>query len=107
MRDSTTSQTNSSPNSPLTISATKPWSRKFQRCLRCGTQTIKHRSRGLCVKCYDYEATQRNKAHISKEARTERISNAISKEEFRHEYYTLKKSLGDLARKYNCTRQYI
>jgi len=42
-----------------------------------------------------------------KEARKERISKTISKEELQHEYSTLKKSLGDLARKYNCTRQYI
>ena len=107
MPDNTASPNNSRPNSLRPISVTKPWSRKFQRCLRCGTQTLAHRSRGLCVKCYDHESARRNKAHILKEARKERISKTISKEELQHEYSTLKKSLGDLARKYNCTRQYI
>ena len=107
MPDSTTIVTSTTPDSPQQNLVAKPWSKKFERCLRCGTQTIKHRSRGLCVKCYDHETEQRNKAHILKEARTERISNTISKEELRHEYYTFKMSLGDLARKYNCTRQYI
>lgn len=107
MSDSITSQTNSPSNSSLPISVTKAWSKKFRSCLQCGTQTLKHRSRGLCVKCYDHESAQRNKAHILKEARTERISKTISKEELQREYSTLKKSLGDLAQKYNCTRQYI
>lgn len=107
MPDSTTSQTNSPPNLPLPISVTKAWSRKFQSCLRCGTQTIKHRSRGLCVKCYEHESAKRNQAHIFKEARVERLSKTISEEELFNEYCTLEKSLGDLARKYNCTRQYI
>lgn len=107
MPDSTTFRTDVSPNSPLPISVTKPWSRKFQSCLRCGTQTLKHRSRGLCVKCYEHEAAQQNKAHILKGTRTGRISHAISKDKLQHEYCALKNSLGDLARKYNCTRQYI
>jgi hypothetical protein len=29
------------------------WSWKFDKCVRCGTTKIKHKGRGLCLKCFD------------------------------------------------------
>jgi len=32
----------------------KTWSRKYDRCRKCGTTKIKHEARGLCQNCYKY-----------------------------------------------------
>jgi hypothetical protein len=30
------------------------WSRKFDRCQRCGSSAHRHMRKGLCRKCYDH-----------------------------------------------------
>lgn len=37
------------------------WSRKHSKCLSCGTKEIKHRSHGICAKCYHKAYRQQNK----------------------------------------------
>lgn len=36
------------------------WSKKHERCLKCGTQTHKHVARGLCVDCYRSDIEKRH-----------------------------------------------
>jgi len=80
-----------------------PWSRQHDKCIRCGTQTEEHAARGLCFYCYRSESStprpKRWKRRLILQTHT------ISKLEF--DYVQQKMSLGDLALKYNCTRQYI
>ena len=33
----------------------KRWSKKYIKCIKCGTDKIKHLSKGLCKKCYRFE----------------------------------------------------
>ena len=83
------------------------WSKKYDRCLRCGTQTYKHKGRGLCVHCYQSEIENSHKSHITGGLKERKIFAQISKNELELQYKALEMSLSDLARKYNCTRQYI
>lgn len=39
--------------------AEQPWSKKHDRCVRCGTKERKHHSRGMCNRCYkDWQFSQ-------------------------------------------------
>lgn len=29
------------------------WSRKYEKCIKCGTTEIKHKGRGYCLHCHD------------------------------------------------------
>lgn len=35
------------------------WSRKYDKCLSCGTTEIPHKAKGLCNKCYGHETNKR------------------------------------------------
>lgn len=83
------------------------WSNKYDRCLRCETQTHKHIGRGLCVYCYRTDIEDSHKAHITGGLKDREIIAKISKVELEFQYEGLEMSLSDLALKYNCTRQYI
>ena len=83
------------------------WSRKYDRCLKCETQTHKHIARGLCVFCYQSEIENSHKRHITGVLSERKVFAQISRDELELQYKTLEMSLSDLARKYNCTRQYI
>jgi hypothetical protein len=91
----------------LNRNANMSWSKKYDRCLRCGTQTHKHVGRGLCGYCYRTDIENRHKAHITGGLKDRKIFANISKDELEFQYQSLEMSLSDLALKYNCTRQYI
>ena len=37
------------------------WSRKFERCIECGTNAVRHEAKGLCLKCYTKNRNTRHK----------------------------------------------
>jgi len=80
------------------------WSRKHKRCLRCGTIDVKHVARGLCVSCYNKFLQRR---HRGKRTSRGLASKKLTKEYLINEYIKEKKSLGDIAKECNCTRQYV
>lgn len=81
---------------------------KYTCCLNCGTLKEKHVARGLCVKCYRYENENQQKSHLNRGGfKRRRPEEIIPKSELEYQYLTLKMSLGDLSRKYGCTRQNI
>lgn len=81
------------------------WARGHEKCASCGTIEGKHKARGLCASCYDAAVEKRHKSHI-----TRKIGSAlpvpITREDLEQKYKS-GLSLSDIAREYNCTRQYI
>ena len=80
------------------------WSLKFEKCVNCGTNEIKHRAQGLCIKCYSIknENKQRSDNRVKGKA-----SAMASYEYLYNEYVKNEKSLRDIAVECGCTRQYI
>lgn len=31
------------------------WTHKYKKCIKCGTDKVRHASKGLCFICYDYK----------------------------------------------------
>jgi Intein/homing endonuclease len=83
------------------------WAKKHDKCVKCGRTESRHAGRGLCTVCYGAVHEQRHKAHISGRRRFRRDAAAIASDNLRREYVDEHMSLTDLARRYNCTRQYI
>jgi transcriptional regulator with XRE-family HTH domain len=80
------------------------WSLKYDRCQNCGTQERKHRARGLCITCYssDYEKKQK----LNKRKRGIAVKT-LTKDYLLEEYIEKKKSLNDIAKECQCSRQYV
>ena len=74
--------------------------------MKCGATETKHCARGLCIRCYEVDIGRRHKT--PKRRLRRRIKFEIqSLDNLALEYWERKMSLGDLAKKYNCRRQYI
>jgi transcriptional regulator with XRE-family HTH domain len=84
----------------------KKWSYKYDRCEKCGTTQTKHVSRGLCKNCYDRDIEKRHKDEnrIRKHGES---SSILTKEYLINNYTYQKKSLSDIAKDANCSRQYV
>lgn len=80
------------------------WARDFEYCQSCGTTEEKHRAKGLCSSCYNWSSEVRQKSHITRISR--HLPKPILIDELETAYQS-GMSLNDLARLYNCTRQYI
>ena len=86
------------------------WSIKYKECIRCGTRERKHLGRGLCESCYQIDIENRYKPNRNsrRERGVEEIPHRIlTKEYLIKEYLENSKSLGDIAKVCNCTRQYV
>ncbi len=81
------------------------WAKLYDHCQSCGTEEIRHAGKGLCVSCYNYVDGRRRRSHITRRIGT-RLADPITKEELAQRYQS-GQSLTDIARHYNCTRQYI
>lgn len=80
------------------------WSKKSERCINCGTIEIKHRARGLCSNCYQSDIETRHKVPD----RQRGIAAQLFTKDYPMENYAQKKrSLGEIAKECNCTRQYV
>ena len=80
------------------------WSRNHPSCIECGTTSIPHRSKGLCSTCYQKKAEMRNS---SKSRVRNFAASKITREFLVCEYITKGKSLSDIAKELQCSRQYI
>ena len=83
------------------------WAKKHEQCVKCEETTFPHVGRGLCEACYRSDNELRHKFHISRKRKSRRDDAPIRFEDLRREYIDEEMSLSDLARRYNCTRQYI
>ena len=69
----------------------------------CGTTAIPHKAKGLCMNCYNKLTQQRNSP-------SERVRGAfrlLTKDKLIREYTESGKSLGDIAKMANCSRQNV
>ncbi len=82
-----------------------PWAKGHEKCKSCGTVEYKHKAKGLCTSCYDSAAEKRIKSHITRKMGSH-LPVPITKTDL-EEKYASGLSLNDIARQYNCTRQYI
>lgn len=93
------------------------WSRKFDKCQNCGSTELKHRARGLCTRCYNFDSERSQKKHLKyprskltgKAIKTKRglASKKLTKKYLLAQYVMKKRSLGDIAIDCGCTRQYV
>lgn len=84
----------------------KKWSLKYDRCVKCGRNDIKHRARGLCKYCYEKEEHKRNRG----KQRDKYNGLASKKLDYKYlfeEYVNKKRSLGDIAKDCGCARQFV
>ena len=81
------------------------WSLKYERCVRCGGNGVKHVARGLCLNCYWQESEKRNRG--KQRLRKGLASNKLDHKYLYEEYMNKKRSLGDIAKDCNCSRQYV
>jgi hypothetical protein len=77
----------------------KPWSLKYDRCIKCGDDETRHIAQGLCLKCY-----QRN---TESKDRNEGMKHKLYYSYLCEEYINKKRSLNDIAKDCNCTRQNV
>lgn len=80
------------------------WSRKFERCVECGTTAFKHRSQGLCCPYYNRQIEQQ---HKDVQRHRGVASTKLTKQFLIEQYCDCQKSLSDIARLCSCTRQYV
>jgi len=81
------------------------WAKGHNRCKSCGTVEFKHRAKGLCASCYSAASETRHKSHITRRI-GRLLPTPITKEDLALKYKS-GLSLTDIAREYNCTRQYV
>lgn len=81
------------------------WAKGHEKCKSCGTTEHKHKARGLCAPCYDSAAEKRHKSHVTRRIGSH-LPIPITKEDLEQKYKS-GLSMNDIARQYNCTRQYI
>ena len=82
------------------------WARQHNQCIKCGSSDKPHVSRGLCKSCYDKDIEGRHKDNerIQNYGRSSKLLTA----EYLTENYTKQnKSLSDIAKETNCSRQYV
>lgn len=83
----------------------KRWATRYDQCKSCGTIEFKHVAKGQCASCYSTAAETRLKSHITRK-RGRPLQIPITKENLQQKYDS-GLSLTDIARQYNCTRQYV
>ena len=84
----------------------KKWSYKYDRCEKCGTTQTEHVSRGLCKYCYNRDIAKRHKDE-NRIRKYGGSSSILTKEYLLENYVRNKKSLGEIARESNCSREYV
>ena len=93
--------------------STPKWSTKYDKCVMCGEFKLRHVAGGLCEVCYENETRKRHESHIKRDkfgrptSFRKGISERLTGELLEKEYTVMGKSLIDIAREYNCTKQYI
>ena len=81
------------------------WANNYEKCIICGKDEFPHASKGLCRRCYGKYQHRKDNPH--KYLPLENKTFQLTKEYLFNEYVINKKSLGDIAKEYKCTRQFI
>ena len=97
---------------PVVISK---WSIKYNKCVKCGGTEYPHKGKGLCQLCYERESRKRHESHMKRDRFGRSISSKmvlkinkyLTEEVLKRGYRVMGRSLTDIAKEYNCTRQYI
>jgi hypothetical protein len=76
----------------------KPWSRKHDRCVKCGNDQARHISRGLCLKCYNEESHLKHCRGYEPNPIQEKLTYAYIYEE----YIKKKRSVEEIASDCQC-----
>ena len=84
---------------------TEKWSLKFDRCVQCGRNDIKHVARGLCIYCYRQETEKRIRG--KQREKYGLVSKTLNYEYLHEEYVNKNRSLSDIAKDCDCGRQYV
>ncbi len=85
---------------------TEKWSLKFDRCVTCGGNDVRHIARGLCLICYERETAKRNRGK-KRDRYDGSASRKLNYKYLLEEYINKKRSLGDIAKECGCSRQYV
>jgi len=80
------------------------WSRKYNKCIQCGTTKEKHIARGLCVCCYRRDIENRHKDSLRNRGIA---AKKLTKKYLIEHYCKQNKSLSDIAIECSCSRQYV
>lgn len=78
------------------------WSRKFDKCINCGTTVQKHVAKGLCRKCYTLNTEAEHKKHERHKRGV--AEDFLSKVKLIELYIDKGMSLTDIGRLAGCTR---
>jgi len=82
------------------------WAMHHSQCIKCGSSDKPHISRGLCKSCYDKDIEKRHKDN--ERIPNYGVSSKLLTAEYLIENYTKQnKSLSDIAKEANCSRQYV
>lgn len=65
----------------------KKWSRKYNKCIICGTTEKEHKAKGLCKKCYERIEYKRNFRKHSERSEKYNKNNKKKISEYNEEYY--------------------
>lgn len=80
------------------------WSRKFEKCISCGSKERRHLGGGLCELCYNNKVEH---AHKPENRKRGFAGKFLTKEFLISEYINDNKSLSDIAFTTLCSRQYV
>lgn len=83
----------------------KRWSQKYDCCVNCGRNDVKHVARGLCLNCYQGETEKRNRG--ARRLEKGLASYKLNRKYLYGEYVNKGRSLIDIAKDCNCSRQFI
>jgi hypothetical protein len=84
---------------------TDKWSRQFDQCIKCGRNDRRHISRGLCLNCYRQETEKRSRG--KRPDIRGKVADKLRSEYLSEEYEIKERSLSDIAKENNCTRQFV
>lgn len=85
----------------------KPWSLKHEKCVKCGQTVFRHIARGLCLKCYETDTAKRNRGIKKLRREYGFATETMTYEYLVAEYVNNQKSLGDIAKECDCSRQMV
>lgn len=78
------------------------WSRKFERCVRCGTTNTKHIAKGLCKTCYAQNSEEKHKIQIGQKRGI--ADEILTKKKLIELYIEKEMSLAEIGKYAGCTR---
>lgn len=81
------------------------WSRKFEKCIRCGSSQSKHVAKGLCKTCYTLNTEAEHKKHQRHERGV--ANDFLTREKLIELYFEKQMSLTDIGKLAGCTRNNV